>query len=50
MTALVALYNSAAVQMDSDFLVTILFSLAGLALSLLLLSVYPDALTALGAY
>jgi hypothetical protein len=49
MTALEALYNSAAVQMDNDFLVTILFSLAGLLLSLALLSVYPDVLAALGA-
>jgi hypothetical protein len=50
MTALVALYNFASVQMDDDFLVTVLFSLAGLLLSLALLSVYPDALAALGAY
>jgi hypothetical protein len=50
MTALEALYNSAGGQMDNDFLVTILFSLAGLLLSLALLSVYPDALAALGAF
>jgi hypothetical protein len=50
MTALVALYNSAVVQMDNDFLVTVLFSLVGLLLSLALASVYPDALAALGAF
>jgi hypothetical protein len=49
MTALFALYNSAAVQFDDDIKVTVLFSLAGLVLSLALWSVNSDALAALGA-
>ena len=39
MTALVALYNSASVHMNDDFVVTLLFSAAGLLFSLALLSV-----------
>jgi hypothetical protein len=50
MTALAALYNSAAVQIDNNVFVTLLFSLVGLMLSLALLSANPDALAALGAY
>jgi hypothetical protein len=49
MTAIEALYNSGAVQMDNDFPVTVLFSLVGLLLSLALLWLCPDVLAALGA-
>lgn len=50
MTTLVAICKSAAFAIDEDFKVTVFFSLAGLLLSLALLSGNPDALAALGAY
>jgi hypothetical protein len=50
MTALVALYASAAVKIDDDFKAVLLFSLGGLVLTFAFLSVNPDALAVLGAY
>jgi hypothetical protein len=50
MTTLVALYHSAAVNIDDDLKAVLLFSLGGLVLSFAFLSANPDGLAVLGAY